>query len=1206
MAGYTRQSAAEIVANAVIKAAPVNAEYNALRDVFAFATGHKHDGSSTEGAYIPLIADVDALNKVVIDTTNNRIGFFSQVGSGTVEQLRIQDGAIVPVTDSDIDLGASGSEFKDLYIDGIGYIDTLTVHENATIAGTLGVTGLSTLASVDINGGNIDATVIGAATPAAATITTLVATTADINAGTVDATIGGTTPAAGTFTSVIAATADINAGTIDATTIGASTPATIVGTTITGTAFVGPIAGAVTGAVTGDVSGDLTGDSTGAHTGTVAGNVTGNLAGNVTSTGNNVLATVDIGGGTIDGTQIGATATSTIVGTTVTASNFVGPIAGAVTGNVTGNTAGVHTGAVTGNVTGNITAGSGTSSFTNVTINGSLNMNASTSATVTGLSNPVQGSDAATKTYVDAEVAAVLDSAPGALNTLNELAAALGDDANYASTTTAAIATKLPKAGGTMTGAIAMGNNKVTGLGAPTAGTDAAHKTYVDGVDALKLAKSGDTMSGVLAMGANKITGVANPTAAQDVVTKSYSDTLFGSTTAAATSASNAATSASNASTSETNAAASYDSFDDRYLGAKSSNPTVDNDGNALIVGSLHWNTTANTMRVWNGSIWKDAGSTVNGTSERVLFTATAGQTTFAVTYDAGFADVYLNGVKLLLATDYTATNGTSIVLASGATVGDSVDIVSYSAFVLTDHHTKTAADARFLGKAGGTMTGDTLHGDNVKAKFGTGGDLEIFHDGTHSYVSDVGTGPLRITSNGTGVLINKGTSESMGRFLTDGAVELFYDNALKIATTASGVNITGVATADGLTVDGISTLNNHVKVADGYSMGWGDITTRITGNSTSDIISAYTAGSERMRIDSSGKLLLGDSASHTSDLLQIETPASGGGHGIQIRRNDSNTDQAVGSITFGNNTATDLASISAKTDGATDSGALLFKTSVSGGVNTERVRIDAAGNALVGKSSQASSSSGCELLSNGTAQFTRDGNSGLRINRLTSDGELIRLSKAGTVVGSIGSTSGKLKVGSVDTQLIFADQFDEIYPSVNGATTLGDPGARFKDLYLSGGVFLGGTGAANKLDDYEEGTWTPNLRDSSGNSVGQSGQSGHYTKIGNLVYCIFAIQVNSVSGAGNALQIKDLPFTVENVSHGSAEPSSGELTYANNLTSKDLGGGIILRANNSTDYVECKYTSGGAQTGIGQTNWNTGDISSSTFLAGSFTYRTT
>ena len=145
MAGYSRQSAADIIANAVIKAAPVNAEYNAIRDAFALSGGHRHDGSSTEGAYVPLIADTDALNKVVIDTSNNRIGFFSEVSSAAVEQIRIQDGAIVPVTDDDVDLGASGAEFKDLYVDGIGYIDTVQIHENATITGNLTVNGNTTL-----------------------------------------------------------------------------------------------------------------------------------------------------------------------------------------------------------------------------------------------------------------------------------------------------------------------------------------------------------------------------------------------------------------------------------------------------------------------------------------------------------------------------------------------------------------------------------------------------------------------------------------------------------------------------------------------------------------------------------------------------------------------------------------------------------------------------------------------------------------------------------------------------------------------------------------------------------------------------------------------------------------------------------------------------------------------------------------------------
>ena len=121
MAGYSRQSAADIIANAVIKAAPVNAEYNAIRDAFALSGGHKHDGSSTEGSYVPLIADTDALNKVVIDTGNNRISFYNEVSSTAVEQIRLEDGVLKPITDNDIDLGASGLEFKDLYVDGVDF-----------------------------------------------------------------------------------------------------------------------------------------------------------------------------------------------------------------------------------------------------------------------------------------------------------------------------------------------------------------------------------------------------------------------------------------------------------------------------------------------------------------------------------------------------------------------------------------------------------------------------------------------------------------------------------------------------------------------------------------------------------------------------------------------------------------------------------------------------------------------------------------------------------------------------------------------------------------------------------------------------------------------------------------------------------------------------------------------------------------------------
>ena len=102
-------------------------------------------------------------------------------------------------------------------------------------------------------------------------------------------------------------------------------------------------------------------------------------------------------------------------------------------------------------------------------------------------------------------------------------------------------------------------------------------------------------------------------------------------------------------------------------------------------------------MQVYGGSGFTAAGSSVNGTTDRNTYTATANQTNFSATYDAGFVDVYLNGVKLLLGTDFTATSGTAIVLAAGATAGDIVDIVAYGTFTLATHYTKTEADARYL-----------------------------------------------------------------------------------------------------------------------------------------------------------------------------------------------------------------------------------------------------------------------------------------------------------------------------------------------------------------------------------------------------------------------------------------------------------------------------------------------------------------------------
>jgi hypothetical protein len=464
---------------------------------------------------------------------------------------------------------------------------------------------------------------------------------------------------------------------------------------------------------------------------TATATVTGTLTANGTFASSNAVIT----GGSINSTPIGATTPSTIVGSTVTANTgFVGGLTGNVTGNLTGNVTGNVNGNLTGNVTGNVTASSGTTTLNDLVVNGTADF---TNTKLTNITTPTVGTDAANKSYVDDTVAAVIDSAPAALDTLNELAAALGDDANFAGTVTTALATKLPLAGGTMTGAIAMGTSKITGLGNPTSAQDAATKTYVDTADALKLNLTGGTMSGAIAMGTNKITGVGNPTLAQDAATKDYVDDILGSATSAATSAAAASTSASNAATSASNAAssatasansasaaaASYDAFDDRYLGDKASDPTLDNDGNALLTGALYFNTTSDVMKVYDGSAWNIAAI--------------------------------------------------------------------------------SSASPTFTG----TVTADGLSlGDNDKATFGNSNDLEIYHDGSNSWITDVGTGDL-IIQGSNAIRLRSATGENMGFFNADGAATLYHDNSPKLATTATGIDVTGTATTDGLTVAGTSTF---------------------------------------------------------------------------------------------------------------------------------------------------------------------------------------------------------------------------------------------------------------------------------------------------------------------------------------------------------------------------------------------------------------
>jgi len=111
----------------IIEAAHANDEFDAILAAFNASTGHKHDGTAGGGSYVPVVADSDANNKFVADTSNNRFGLFVEVTGSPVEQVRFQDGAIVPVTDNDIDLGTASLEFKNAYFDGTVTLDGLVI-----------------------------------------------------------------------------------------------------------------------------------------------------------------------------------------------------------------------------------------------------------------------------------------------------------------------------------------------------------------------------------------------------------------------------------------------------------------------------------------------------------------------------------------------------------------------------------------------------------------------------------------------------------------------------------------------------------------------------------------------------------------------------------------------------------------------------------------------------------------------------------------------------------------------------------------------------------------------------------------------------------------------------------------------------------------------------------------------------------------------
>jgi hypothetical protein len=570
---------------------------------------------------------------------------------------------------------------------------------NNHIEASSAVHGLSGTVVGTTDSQTLSAKILTTPTVNGATLTGTVTSTATLTGGTVNATTlqqGGvqavTTTGSQTLTNktiaigsntVSGTTAEFNSALSDndfATLAGSETLTnkTLTSPTITGT-------GAIAGTFTGNLTGNVTGNASTATT--LATSRDFSLSGDIEASAvsfngsGNVNLSTQIATGSIVNADINASAAidkTKISGTAITAAD-------------------------TGTVTSTMIA-DGT------IVNGDISSSAGIAYSKLSLNGSITSADIVDGTIVNADINA------SAAIALSKLATDPLARANHTGTQTAStisdfdtqVRTNRLDQMAAPTGSVSLNSQKITSLGTPTVSTDAATKGYIDTqitnlvngapgtLDTLKeiadqiqaggtfydsvLFKSGGTMTGNLVLN-------ADPSANLGAATKQYVDAVAGSATAAAASAAAAAT--------------TYDNFDDRYLGSKSTAPTLDNDGNAIIEGALYWNSVDNAMYAWDGAAWGSISSTA--AIYRYKFVATGGETSVSGTdangltlsYLAGKEQVYLNGVLLVRGSDYTASNGTSITSLAALAASDVLEVITFTAFDLATAIPNTTFDAK-------------------------------------------------------------------------------------------------------------------------------------------------------------------------------------------------------------------------------------------------------------------------------------------------------------------------------------------------------------------------------------------------------------------------------------------------------------------------------------------------------------------------------
>jgi hypothetical protein len=447
-----------------------------------------------------------------------------------------------------------------------------------------------------------------------------------------------------------------------------------------------------------------------------------------------------------------------------------------------------------------------------------------------------------------------------------------------------------------------------------------------------------------------------------------------------------------------------------------------------------------------------------NGVRQKHTYTATASQTTFSgagsegvsLSYrDSNYVDVYRNGVKLGDA-DYTATSGTSVVLGEGAAVSDIIEIVTYDVFSVAD--TVSKAD-------GGTFDGNVSFADNTKAIFGDGDDLQIYHDGSNSFIKDSGTGNLTIQAEDFAVQSSDASATHIFVDSSSGYTSLSYGGSTKLNTTNTGIDVTGVITTDGMTTSADINFGDNDKAVfgagsdlqiyhDGSNSYVKDAGTGSIVLEGQDLYLNSTVGTYLRGVQSGAVTIF------HNDSAKLTTTSTG----IDVT---GNVDISSGQLDLDANYRVRWGASNNYSIMSDNANYIQFHTAGS-----ERMRIDSSGNLLVGTTDvnpyDNSSGAGIALRSTGAIYNAIDGGTALILNRMTSTGNIAQFRKDGTTAGSIGvSSSGTdLYIGNDDVGLRFSNGGNAVTPynvttqaDSDNVIDLGYSSGRFDDIYATNGT---------------------------------------------------------------------------------------------------------------------------------------------------------